>query len=264
MVIVFDLNGTLLDTSALAPQIRAIFGRKVTVEHWFAAVLQHSMSTTLMGDFTPFGEIAISVLKMMAIGHSIQLTAEQIECVRHGMSNLPPFPDVAPALRRLRKAGFRTAVLTNSGRMSMAQQLHNSGLPELFDQTLSVESVGRYKPAPEVYRFAAQAMAIETSEILMVAAHHWDLLGAARMGCKTAFIERPLRALLPGSLRPDYVARDLKQLVHELLQTERQVSAPFVGFAAAGACGLALSLAAVAILPALLGSKRANEVSASP
>ena len=40
----------------------------------------------------------------------------------------------------------------------------------------------------------------------------WDLMGAAAAGCRTAFVQRPGKALFPGALRPTYVANDLAVL----------------------------------------------------
>ena len=51
MVLVFDLNGTLLDTRALAPPFRRIFGERSSAREWFNQVVQYSMATTLSGRF---------------------------------------------------------------------------------------------------------------------------------------------------------------------------------------------------------------------
>jgi 2-haloacid dehalogenase len=256
MVIVFDLNGTLLDTSAIAPELRRIFGQKVTVDHFMADVLKHSMATTLAQDYRSFGDLSASVLQMMAAGHGVSPTPAQVEQVRGAMLRMPPFPDVIPALRRLRKAGLRLAVLTNSSRTSLPQQLENAGLRAYFDQTLSVESLGQYKPALDVYRFAADALAVPTSEILMVAAHHWDLLGAARAGCKTAFVKRPRRALLPHALPPDYLVSNLDELANELLEEEAGGCRTCWSIVGAVSLALTVAAAAAALIPARVRAKR--------
>jgi 2-haloacid dehalogenase len=43
---------------------------------------------------------------------------------------------------------------------------------------LSVDIVRRYKPAPQVYHMAAEALYASTAEICMVSTHVWDTLGA--------------------------------------------------------------------------------------
>ena len=218
-VIVFDVNGTLLDLQGLAPEIQQIFGDAISVRGWFVEVLQHSQTMTLAGDFAEMGEIAIAVLKMTASGMGLTLDNEASEAVKQRLTSLPPFPDIIPALAALRSAGFRLATLTNSSTQALASQLAHARLTEYFEQTLSVDRVRRYKPAPETYRSACEALHIEPSDLLMVAAHGWDVYGAMRAGCRGAFISRPNQAVFPLGPQPDYFARDLTDLAQQLIGT---------------------------------------------
>ncbi len=215
--IVFDMNGTLLDTEALAGPIRRIFGRKLTADAWFTRVLEHSMATSLAGDYREFGEIAMAVLEMSAAGLGVRLSKSDIGRVKSGMTRLPPFREVKKALGRLQAGGFRLAVLTNSGKESLAEQLRYTRLRKYFEDAFSVDIVRRYKPAPDPYRAAAYLLGVDPYNVLMVAAHHWDLMGAARAGCRTAFLARPGKALFPGAPTPDYVANELNELADRLL-----------------------------------------------
>ncbi len=219
-VLLFDVNQTLFDTAALAPQIRRIFGRKLSVSEWFTNVLQHAMATTLAGDYRPFGDIAVAVLEMAAAARQVKLGIDDIEKIQQTMRRLPPFPEVAKSLDKLRAAKFRMAVLSNSAPAALEEQLQHSGLRKYFEQVLSVEIVRRYKPAPDPYAAAAGSLGIPSHEILMVAAHHWDLLGAARAGCRIAFLRRPGKALLPGAPGPEYIAKDLGGLTAQLVASQ--------------------------------------------
>ncbi len=221
MVILFDVNSTLLDTEALAPQIREIFGRKYTVREWFTEVIQYSMATTLSGSFREFADIAIAVLDMAAAARHIRLSRESAEDIRVALQHLPPFDDVKPALGRLRRAGFRLAALSNSSQRALDAQIRNAGLAPYFEKALSVDSTRVYKPAPETYRAAAVALRVRAREILMVAAHPWDLMGAARAGLRTAFLARPGEALITGVPNHQFVAGDLEELASQLLGTPR-------------------------------------------
>ena len=64
-----------------------------------------------------------------------------------------------------------------------------AGLP--WDDVLSAESVRRYKPDPAVYRMAVDRLRLPPGEIMMVAAHKYDLEAAAALGLRTAFVPRP-------------------------------------------------------------------------
>ena len=243
-VIVFDLNGTLLDTEALAPAIRRIFGRKLPVDTWFTKVLLYSMATSLAGDYRPFGELAVAVLEMSAAAKGVQLREADIAKVKSGMKQLPAFPEVKKALRRLRDAGFRLAVLTNSAKGSLEEQLHHAGLAEYFEQAFSVDTVRRYKPARDTYRAAAYLLGVDLHAVLMVAAHPWDLLGATRAGCRTAFLARPGKALFPDAPVPDYTAGNLQELADRLMAANGLRVEPETGhtgrWLAVTGCGVAV------------------------
>jgi 2-haloacid dehalogenase len=71
------------------------------------------------------------------------------------MLELPTHHEVPDALSWLRSAGFPVATLTNSSPEMVRAQLGYAGILELFDYVLSVDEVGRYKPAPEPYHLAA-------------------------------------------------------------------------------------------------------------
>lgn len=256
-VIVFDLNGTLLDTEALAAPIRRIFGRNLSVDEWFTKVLLYSMATSLAGDYRPFNEIAVAVLEMGAAGQGVPLRADDIENVKNGMERLPPFPEVKKALRRLRETGFRLAVLTNSSRASLEEQLRHSGLAEYFEQAISVDTVRRYKPARDTYRAAAYLLGIDVHNVLMVAAHPWDLLGATRAGCRTALLTRPGKALFPGAPMPDYVAGSLQELMERLITKGGSPAEPERGHT-----GRWVTLAGCGVAAGVLGGALARRLQA--
>ena len=77
---------------------------------------------------------------------------------------------------------------------------------------MTVDEVRRFKPAREVYEAAAKRFGVEISDMLMVAAHDWDIAGAAIAGCQTAFVQRPgVSWSLPGDA-PGLVVENLTEL----------------------------------------------------
>jgi 2-haloacid dehalogenase len=100
---------------------------------------------------------------------------------------LDPWPDVAASLQKLH-AAFTLAMLSN---MSIATQVALRSYPGLpFDQTLSSETVKRYKPDPAVYQMAVSSLGLNPGEIMMVAAHKFDLDAAKGQGFMTAYVPR--------------------------------------------------------------------------
>ncbi len=101
---------------------------------------------------------------------------------------LDAWPDVPSGLARLRKK-FLLAPVSNGNISLMVDLARKNGI--LWDAILGAEIAGDYKPKPRVYLAAAEALALEPGECMMVAAHSYDLQAAAACGLKTAHVARP-------------------------------------------------------------------------
>jgi 2-haloacid dehalogenase len=101
---------------------------------------------------------------------------------------LPAWPDSVPGLARI-GAKYTTAALSNGGFALLTNLVKQADLP--FDCILSAELAHAYKPDTTVYHTAARLLDVEPAQVLMVAAHKWDLDGARAAGLRTAFVDRP-------------------------------------------------------------------------
>ncbi|REK22717.1 MAG: haloacid dehalogenase type II [Actinobacteria bacterium] len=215
-VIVFDVNETLLDLAGLEPRFSELLPAGM-MALWFSRMLFNSAVATMSGVYQPFDQQGIDALVTTGLGAGIEISEEEARWVVDGMRDLPPHPDVEPALEALQDEGIRMATLTNSSRSMVRDQMGNAGLARYFEKLLSVESVGEFKPSPAAYRHAASSLAVGISEIRLVAAHAWDVTGAIRAGALAAFVERGRARLGPLSEKPDIVARDLTGIASSIL-----------------------------------------------
>ena len=101
---------------------------------------------------------------------------------------LDAWPDVPPGLARLR-GKFLLAPVSNGNISLMVDLARRNAFP--WDAILGAEIAGDYKPKPRVYLAAAEALALEPGDCMMVAAHSYDLSAAAACGLKTAHVARP-------------------------------------------------------------------------
>jgi 2-haloacid dehalogenase len=219
-VIVCDVNETLLDVGALAPLFEQAFGDGRVLQEWFQTVLLYSEVATLAGPYSSFAKIGGAALEMTAGARGVKLPATDRERILKGMLTLPPHPDVREGLQTMRDAGLRLVTLTNNPPETVHQQLAQAGLAELFEQSFSVESVQRFKPAPEAYRLVADALNVSTEELRLVAAHAWDIVGALQAGCTAAFVARPGKVLYPLGPQPDIVGTDFGIVAQQIIKTE--------------------------------------------
>ncbi|MFK3917130.1 haloacid dehalogenase type II [Psychrobacter sp. NPDC078501] len=218
-IIVFDVNETLLDIDTLTPLFTRVFGKQRVLREWFAQLVLYSQTMTLSGLYTPFGELGVGALRMVADIRQVTLTDADINEFKERMSSLPAHPDAAPALTRLRDAGFRLVTLTNSASSASPTPLEKAGLSQFFEQHFSIETVGKFKPAPDTYQLVADTLAVDTSDLCLVACHLWDTIGAQAAGCRGAFLTRPYNAMLnaPNVPVPDLTASDLSTLADQII-----------------------------------------------
>lgn len=132
---------------------------------------------------------------------------------------LEPWPDAIAGLTRLRTR-FILATLSNGNVALLVNMAKHSGLP--WDCILSAELARAYKPDPAVYQMAVELLGVSPAQIMMVAAHQYDLLAARALGFQTAFVPRPLEfgPEATPDLTPDpafdIVASDFLDLAQQL------------------------------------------------
>ncbi|MEN6669188.1 haloacid dehalogenase type II [Psychrobacter sp. B38] len=218
-ILVFDVNETLLDINTLAPLFERVFDKQTVLREWFAQLVLYSQTMTLSGLYTSFSELGVGALRMVAYIHQVTLSDSDIAELKARMSSMPAHPDAVPALTRLRKAGFRLVTLTNSPSSASPTPLEKAALSHFFEHHFSVETVSKFKPAPETYQMVADALTVDTSDLCLVACHLWDNIGAQAAGCYSAFLTRPHNAMLPATNvpKPNFMAADLIALADQII-----------------------------------------------
>lgn len=220
MILVFDVNETLLDLSAFDPHFERHFGDAAVRREWFSQMLLIAFATTITGPYADFGTIGRAALAVVERRHQRSLSDEQRSQILGTIRQLPPHPDVEGGLRRLRNSELALVTLTNSTLQVAEAQLVHAGLRHHFERVFSADAVRSLKPSPVPYRMVAEQMGVDTGSLLLVAAHSWDIAGAIGAGCMAAFIERPGQFLDPLTPSPTYVAADLSDLADQILRTE--------------------------------------------
>jgi len=224
--LLFDVNETLLDLAALDPVFVRAFGDAGARREWFDAVVRTVLLGLVLDRERGFGEIGQAALAEVADRRGVRLLDETRHAVREGMRALPLHPDVLPALQRLRDVGFALAALSNNPIETLAAQFDHADLRPLLDHVLSAGWSGRLKPHPDPYRMATDRLGHAAADILFVAAHGWDIAGAANVGLRTAFVARPGQALDPLAPAPDLVVPNVAVLADVLIGSPEGAERP--------------------------------------
>ena len=215
--ILFDINETVLDLSSLKPKFKAAFGDESVTATWFSMLLHTSTVCALTSTKTDFATLAGTMLDAVAARLSVELDKDARADILSGFASLPPHGDIQSALGRLRSAGYRTVAFTNSSLNLVTTQINNSDLTEYFDDIISVETTGSFKPDPKVYHFVAERLNRPTEDLRLVAAHDWDTHGALSAGMRAAYIDRSGAPYHPLYLHPDVHAPNMLEVVEQII-----------------------------------------------
>ena len=216
---VFDAYGTLFDVNSATSPFLGDLGDKAEPLNriWREKQLQYTWLRAAQGKHADFWQVtgdaldfALDVLGISNSGMRRQLMDAYL--------TLRAYPDVSPALGRLREAGFRLAILSNGTPKMLASAVSSAGLASKFDAVLSVEDAGVFKPHPLVYQLAVERLGIAPAAIAFVSSNGWDVYAASAFGMRTVWCNRAGHKPehLPG--KPDLVLPLLTELP-ELLST---------------------------------------------
>lgn len=207
--IVFDVNETLLDLAPVRAWFRQRFDDHPNAPAWFSELLRLSFVSSVTDQYVPFTNLAASALETVTARLGITIAPEDIAQVKGLFIQLPPHPDVIEGLSILTESGFTLVALTNSPLQTAHAQLDNAEISRFFETIMSVEMVNRFKPHRSVYHAGAEHMDVHASEMVMVAAHDWDIAGAMAAGLDGVFIERPGQIYSTAFPPPTMTAPDI-------------------------------------------------------
>jgi 2-haloacid dehalogenase len=221
-VCMFDQYGTVVDmqkglTEVVTPYLRSKGWKGKPhsfVTWWRRTHFENSMIDALLHkQHTPYREIGHRAVAYTLERADIPHTMDEVHFLVAQIERLKPFPDVPEALGRL-KGRYKIVVLSNGDpdMLEAAKPFH--GIP--FDAVISVAAANSFKPHVSTYVKAAEIMKVKMEEVLFVANHAFDCIGAKAAGMHTAFIDRRSRPFGVTPHQPDLVAPDMKSLADML------------------------------------------------
>lgn len=216
-LLIFDVNETLLDMSPLRKAVNDFFKNDLAFEVWFPTLLQYSLVETTSGKYHDFSKIAVATLKMTAVKFNIKPEEEKLKSILGKVKQLPAHPDVPIALEKLKSKGIPMIALTNGKPDVAVAQLKYAGIDRFFDEIISVERIGKYKPHPDTYNYVLQKKTVAPDKVMMIASHGWDIAGAQRAGLQTAFVSRPAKMEYPLAERATISAASCTEIAEILL-----------------------------------------------
>jgi 2-haloacid dehalogenase len=184
---------------------------------WRIRQFEYTWLRSLGGRYVDFWQVTEAALVFAAKALKIDLSAGQRDQLMRTYLELKAWPDVAPALKQLKAAGIRMAILTNLTDTMLDAVVKNSGLEGFFQPHLSTDKVRAFKPDPRAYQMGVDAFGLRKDEIAFAAFAGWDAAGAKWFGYPTFWVNRLNTPLEELDAVPDGIGTGLDDLVKFVL-----------------------------------------------
>ncbi|WP_300037858.1 haloacid dehalogenase type II [uncultured Roseobacter sp.] len=213
---VFDAYGTLFDVSAAARQAAAepAFERisgcwQAIAENWRQKQLQYTWLRAVVDAHTDFWTVTGEGLEWALERNGFDGDTALYDRLMALYRELQAYPEVPDMLAALKAVGKNTAILSNGSPDMLAAAVASAGVTDLLDDTLSVESVGIFKPDARVYDLVCKRFGCDKSEVLFVSSNGWDAGCATGYGFTTAWVNRAGEPVDRLPWRPAHMIPDL-------------------------------------------------------
>lgn len=196
-VLLFDLDGTLLDTNRLIIEsfrqtLRAYFPERTYDDEDILPFIGPTLEKTFKSLNEPQWEEMQAHYRAFNVAKHDELVCE--------------YPGVVEGLHRLREAGYRMGIVTSKGRPVVEQGLELFSIRHLFEVVITADDVQEEKPHPEPIERALTAMRAEAHEAVMIGDNDTDIFAGKNAGTKTVAVGWAIKGRpFLESLEPDVI-----------------------------------------------------------
>lgn len=217
-ICMFDQYGTVVDIQGGLVKIATPFLQakgwagdpNAFVTWWRRTHFENSMIDALLHrDHTPYREIGHRSVSHVMDRAGISYTMEEVHGLVAEIEKLRCFPEVPAALTRL-QTRYQLVVLSNGDPDMLETAKAYHGVP--FDRVISVAEANSFKPHVATYKKAAEICGVKMEEVLFVANHAFDCIGAKSAGMRSAFIDRRKRPFGATPHQPDILVGSMTEL----------------------------------------------------
>ena len=214
--VLFDAYGTLFDVYSVGLLAEALFpghGQTLSVL-WRDKQIEYSRLVTTSNDgahYRPFWQLTRAALRYACKRFGLALTAEREEQLMDQYRRLTAFTESREVLAALKARGVVTGILSNGDPDMLGSAVRSSGLDDLLDHVISVDSVRKFKTHPDAYALGPQATGVPAAQTLFVSCNGWDALAATWYGFRTLWVNRyqlPFEELGTAPTRTGSTLRD--------------------------------------------------------
>ena len=203
--ILFDLDGTLLDTSGLIIH---------TFEYTFEKVLNKKISRAEILRY--WGVPLADAMQELSPDHWQELLRvyREYNVTKHD-ELVRPFPHVNETLEQLSQMGIKCAVVSSKLATVVKQGLKLYNIDKHFIEIIGAEHCTHHKPHPEPVCRGLAALNMTAQDCIMVGDTEFDIRSAQAAGVKTVAVSWSLLYPQPllEQVTPDYIIHNISEIL---------------------------------------------------
>ncbi|PSH65516.1 haloacid dehalogenase type II [Phyllobacterium sophorae] len=189
----FDCYGTLIqwDEGLLAAVDEVLAGKDRSIDRdaFIAVYDRHEHRLEAERPHRTFKDVSATALALAMGEFSLETSAGDADILTSSISRMPPFPEVVATLARLKAAGFKLAIISNTDDAIIAGNVAQLG--GSIDRVITAEQAGAYKPTTQIFQHAWRELGVEKEQLVHICASpHLDLAAARERGFRTIWVDR--------------------------------------------------------------------------
>lgn len=213
--VIFNPNSVVDDVEKIFPKKGMDFTKA-----WRAKQFEYGFLRSITNQHEDFFKVTEDALIYTAEAMKLDMSEGQKKQLLNAYLTLEPWPDAIAALRTLKASGIRIITIANFSQKMLLANAQNAGIVDLFDELLSTEKNGTYKPDPNAYDLGLARLDLKKEEVVFAAFGGWDAYGAKSYGYPTYWVNRfdlPVEKL---GLTADGTSNDIQGLLDFVLDKQ--------------------------------------------
>lgn len=187
--ITFDAYGTLL-TWTLEDAAKETLGDRLNGVDWDALTndWHHQRFEDILVEYRPYETMMRRCYGNILRKYGVNFTEADMDAMIANVLTWEPYPDVAPALRKLRQY-CKIVIISNTEDRFIEKNIEKIGVP--FDDFITAEQARAYKPSHKVFEYTLKKLNCDKTDILHVAqGFEFDIMPAHELGWRACWINR--------------------------------------------------------------------------
>jgi len=211
-VCAFDAYGTCFDINSAAEKMAKDIGENWLAfsTTWRTTQLEYTWLRSLMKKHVNFWKITEDSLSFAMENHNInpKFKNQLLDLYK----KLNAYPELRDCLIKLKNKNIKTCILSNGTPDLLHELVTNSNTKDLFDDLISIEKVGVYKPDPKVYALVTDQYNCKPNEVCFMSSNTWDVVGGGVFGYQSVWVDRFNKVFDQLDFMPKFRIKNLSEL----------------------------------------------------